>query len=180
MKIELTGFEDLFLLKPRVHSDHRGYFLESFNLEQFTRMTGLKMGFVQDNEAKSDRGVIRGLHYQLHPFAQSKLVRVIRGKVLDVALDIRPDSATYGRHYAVILSGDNKYQLFIPKGFAHGYAVLENDTIFGYKCDAFYNPEREAGIRFDDPALNIDWKIPAKEVVVSEKDRNLPVFANHL
>jgi dTDP-4-dehydrorhamnose 3,5-epimerase len=179
MEVSTTGFRDLWLIKPRVFEDERGYFFESFNLASFSRETGLKTGFVQDNEAKSNRGVIRGLHFQHPPFAQSKLVRVIRGKVLDVVLDIRPGSATFGEVFSVILSGDNKYQLFVPKGFAHGYAVLEDETVFAYKCDAFYNPGSESGIRYDDPQLGIDWLLRADEIVVSVKDRQLPFFGEY-
>lgn len=180
MKLEQTDFNNLYVLTPVVFEDHRGYFFESFNLDVFYRNTGLKTGFVQDNEAKSDKGVIRGLHYQLSPYAQSKLVRVIQGKVLDVVVDIRKDSPTYGKSFSIVLSAENKKQLFIPKGFAHGYAVLDNDTIFSYKCDAFYHAKSEGGIRFDDPTLNIDWEIDPNEAQVSDKDLGLPFFGDHL
>lgn len=176
MRIIKTKLEGCFIFEPKVFNDVRGYFFESFNQQTFSRLTGLNVNFIQDNEAFSNKGIIRGLHFQKADFAQAKLVRVIKGKVLDVAVDIRKNSRTYGQHISVILSETNKKQLFIPKGFAHGYAVLENETIFNYKCDNFYQPSQEGGIRFDDPVLNIDWVLSNNEIIVSEKDKNLPFF----
>jgi dTDP-4-dehydrorhamnose 3,5-epimerase len=176
LKVIQTGIEGLLLLEPIVHADNRGYFFESFNLEKFVRQTNMKINFVQDNEAKSDKGTLRGLHFQKPPFAQSKLVRVVKGKVRDVVVDLRKDSKTYAQVYFAELSGDNKRQLFIPKGFAHGYSVLEDDTVFVYKCDAFYNAEAEGGIKFDDPVLNIDWGLGNTKKLVSKKDLALPFF----
>lgn len=180
MKVESTGFDGLLVITPQVFTDDRGYFMESFNLEKLFRMTGIKSSFVQDNEAQSNAGVIRGLHYQLPPFAQSKLVRVIQGKVLDVVVDLRKKSNTYGKSFSIELSGENKKQLYIPKGFAHGYAVMEDRTVFAYKCDAFYQKNFEAGIYFNDASLQIPWPFEADEAVVSDKDRTLPRFGEHL
>lgn len=180
MRIETTGFDGLVVINPEVFADDRGYFMESFNLEEFFRQSGIKSSFVQDNEAQSNAGVIRGLHYQSPPFAQSKLVRVIQGKVLDVVVDLRKDKATYGKHFSIELSGDNKKQLYIPKGFAHGYAVLVDKSIFAYKCDAFYQKTYEAGINCFDPQLKIDWPIEEEKVLISEKDRKLPFFGEHV
>ena len=163
----------LVLYEPKVFEDSRGYFFEAYN-EQVFASAGLHIKFVQDNQSKSSFGVIRGLHYQLHPFAQSKLVRAIEGTILDVAVDMRRNSPTYGKHVAIELSAENKKQLLIPPGFAHGFSVLSETAIVLYKCDAFYNKESEGGIRFDDPELGIDWKVPADRALVSEKDEQLP------
>ena len=179
MIIEKTPLKDLLLITPRLFPDQRGYFFESYNKRNFALETGLEMDFVQDNEAKSTKGVLRGLHYQLPPFAQSKLVRVIEGEVLDVAVDIRPSSPSYGRYFSILLSAGNKKQLFIPKGFAHGYVVLSDSAIFSYKCDAFYNSDAEAGIVFNDEKLNIDWKLDGHDCLLSAKDRALPIFGKH-
>lgn len=177
MIIVPTDLSGCLLIKPKVFRDPRGYFYESFNRASFEAETGLTVDFVQDNEAFSNYGVIRGLHFQRGEYAQAKLVRVITGKVLDVVVDVRVDSPTYGQHIAVELSGENKFQLFIPRGMAHGYAVLENDTRFSYKCDNYYNKESEGGVYYADADLNIDWKIPEEERVLSEKDLGLPRMA---
>lgn len=178
MQFERLSIPDVVLCKPQVFTDDRGYFFETFQQQKFEDFTGEKLQFIQDNEAKSSRGVLRGLHYQLPPFAQAKLVRVVQGSVLDVVVDLRKSSPTFGQHLTVELSADNKYQLYIPKGFAHGYVVLSDNTIFVYKVDAFYNPKSEAGIMYNDPNLNIDWKLNAKELLVSEKDKQQPSFKN--
>ena len=173
MELIKTHLQDCFILKPRIFEDHRGYFFESYNAATFQRLSDLKVQFVQDNQAKSDYGILRGLHFQKGEHAQAKLVRVLSGRVLDVAVDIRPESPTFLQHVAVELSGENQLQLFVPRGFAHGYAVLENNTVFAYKCDNYYCKAAEGGIRFDDATLNIDWKIPATDVVLSDKDAML-------
>lgn len=172
-----TSLPGCLIIKPKVYSDARGYFYESFNQQQWQAETGLTTTFVQDNEAFSNYGVIRGLHFQTGEHAQAKLVRVITGKVLDVVVDIRLDSATYGQHIAVELSSENKMQLFIPRGMAHGYAVLEDNTRFSYKCDNYYNKASESGVFYNDPALGIDWKIAEEERLLSEKDMGLPMMA---
>lgn len=174
MEIIQTGVNDCFILKPRVFSDHRGYFFESYNHKQFVEQTGLDINFVQDNQAKSEYGTLRGLHFQRGEYAQAKLVRVFHGRVLDVAVDMREDSATYLQHVAVELSADNNLQLFVPRGFAHGYSVLEEGTVFCYKCDNYYHKEAEGGIYFGDEKLNIDWKLPQSSIILSEKDKALP------
>ncbi|OPZ30624.1 MAG: dTDP-4-dehydrorhamnose 3,5-epimerase [Bacteroidetes bacterium ADurb.BinA174] len=173
MNIITTEIEGLVIIEPEVFSDERGYFFESFSQREFEEKV-CKTVFVQDNESKSIYGVLRGLHFQKPPFAQAKLVRVVSGKVLDVAVDIRKGSPTFGKHVSVELSGANKRQLFIPRGFAHGFAVLSNEAVFQYKCDNYYAPDYEDGILWNDPVLEIDWKIPMKDVILSEKDkRNL-------
>lgn len=172
-----TPIQGLVIYEPMVFEDSRGFFFESFNEKIFSRQ-GITGSFVQDNQSRSAFGVIRGLHYQLSPHAQSKLVRVLAGKILDVAVDIRKGSPTYGRHFAVELSAENKKQLYIPHGFAHGFSVLSETADVLYKCDAFYNKESEGGIRYNDPILQIDWKIPAGEEVVSEKDIQNPLFVD--
>jgi dTDP-4-dehydrorhamnose 3,5-epimerase len=179
MIVEKTAFEGLLLIKPRVFGDTRGYFFESFNQQQFFEMSGLEISFIQDNESMSSFGVIRGLHYQLPPYGQSKLVRVISGEVLDVVVDIRPGSVSFGQCFSIVLNGANKMQLFIPRGFAHGYSVLSDQAIFAYKCDAYYNKENEAGILFNDPDLQIDWKIPRDKQIISEKDLMQRSFKSH-
>ena len=173
MEVTRTNLEGCFILEPKVFGDERGYFFESFNKEN---LTSFEINFVQDNEAFSNKGILRGLHFQKGEYAQAKLVRVVKGKVLDVAVDLRKDSDTYGKHFSIILSEENKKQLFVPRGFAHGYAVLEYNTIFQYKCDNFYSPENEGGIRYDDEILNIDWKLNKQEVLLSLKDKNLLFF----
>ena len=170
MKVIKTSISDVVILEPRVFGDERGYFFESFSQREFNEQVA-EVTFVQDNESKSSYGVVRGLHYQLPPYTQAKLVRVVEGEVLDVVVDLRKNSATFGKHVAVVLSGENKRQFFIPKGFAHGFAVLSPQAVFQYKCDNYYAPQYESGIQFDDPALGIDWKIPEAEMILSAKDR---------
>jgi dTDP-4-dehydrorhamnose 3,5-epimerase len=172
-----TNIPDLLVFEPTVFEDSRGYFFESFNLKNF-EAEGIEINFVQDNQSSSQYGVIRGLHYQLHPFAQVKLIRALVGSILDVAVDIRKNSPTYGKSFSIELSAENKKQLFIPAGFAHGFSVLSDHAEVLYKCDSFYNRESEGGILFNDPSINIDWKIPAGKEIVSEKDKGLPLFAN--
>jgi dTDP-4-dehydrorhamnose 3,5-epimerase len=169
MKIIETPIPGLLIIEPKVFADERGYFFESFNETKFAN-AGLITNFVQDNESKSIRGVIRGLHYQLAPFAQSKLIRVVHGAVYDVAVDLREGSPTFGQWFGLEVSASKKNQLYIPKGFAHGFSVLSEYAIFSYKCDAFYNPGADRGIRYDDPDLAIDWKLPLNEAVISGKD----------
>lgn len=166
-----TEIEGVFIIEPRVFGDERGYFLESFSERDFAAATGLEVRFVQDNESRSKRGVLRGLHFQKEPYAQAKLVRVAQGRVLDVAVDIREGSPTFGKYVATELSGDNHRQMFIPKGFAHGYVVLEDDTVFQYKCDEYYHPESEGGIAWNDAQIDIEWGIPESEIILSDKDR---------
>jgi dTDP-4-dehydrorhamnose 3,5-epimerase len=168
-----TEIKDCFIIKPTVFSDNRGYFFESFNEQKFNQITGLEIHFVQDNQAKSDRGILRGLHFQKGAHAQAKLVRVLQGKVIDVAVDLRKDSPTYLQHIAVELSAENNLQLFVPRGFAHGYSVLEDNTVFGYKCDNYYNKEAEGGVFYADPKLNINWQLKEDEIILSEKDKQL-------
>lgn len=175
MNVIKTAIEGVIILEPKVFGDERGYFFESFSQREFEEKV-CKTTFVQDNESKSSFGVLRGLHFQKGEYAQAKLVRVVQGKVLDVALDIRKDSPTFGQHVAVELSDENKRQFFIPRGFAHGFVVLSKEAIFQYKCDNFYAPQHEGGIAWNDPALRIDWKIDHKDALLSEKDKlNLPL-----
>lgn len=177
MKIIETPIKGLLIIEPKVFADQRGYFLESYN-EQTFKEAGITVAFVQDNESKSSRGVIRGLHYQLAPYAQAKLVRVISGRVYDVAVDCRKGSPTFGQSYGLELSEENKLQFFIPRGFAHGFSVLSETAVFSYKCDNLYNPGMDRGIRYNDPALNIDWQMDITESIVSGKDALLPLFAD--
>ena len=165
----------LIIVEPKIFEDSRGYFFEAYNQAVF-QQNGINCNFVQDNQSKSSYGVIRGLHYQLNPYAQSKLVRVLDGIILDVAVDIRKGSPTYGKHFSIELSAENKKQLFIPAGFAHGFSVLSETAVVMYKCDALYNKQSEGGIRFDDADLNIDWKVEPSQAIVSEKDIQLPSF----
>ena len=174
MEFVKQSIADVVLIKPKVHGDHRGYFVESFRRDKFEEAIGYKVSFCQDNESRSTKGVLRGLHFQLPPFAQSKLVRVIEGEVLDVALDIRQGSPTFGKHVAVRLSGENKHQLFIPRGFAHGFVVLSDTATFAYKVDNYYSPECDRGLAFNDPALGIDWGLPLDQLKLSEKDLTQP------
>lgn len=174
MKVIDTKISDLFILEPKVFGDDRGYFFESYNKMTLDNLLGEGYNFVQDNESKSSYGVIRGLHYQLSPFSQTKLVRVLQGKVYDVAVDLRRDSSTFLEWVGVELSAENKRQLLIPKGFAHGFSVLSETAIFAYKCDEYYHPEAEAGIIYNDPSLDIDWKIRDEDVKISPKDMLLP------
>ena len=177
MTIHKTDIEGLLIIEPRVFRDERGYFCESYNQQVFEQYQ-LNTRFVQDNQSKSVRGVVRGLHYQLNPFAQTKLVRVLQGVIWDVAVDIRKGSPTFGKWCGVELSDENMSQLFIPKGFAHGFSVLSETAVVFYKCDHFYNPEYERGIRLDDQGLSIDWKIARDEMILSSRDSGLPAFAD--
>lgn len=177
MNVLKTDIEGVLIIEPTVHGDSRGYFMESFSQRDFAAQTGLEVRFVQDNESRSRRGVLRGLHFQREPHAQAKLVRVVSGRVLDVAVDIRPESPTFGKYVAVELSGTNHRQLFIPKGFAHGYVVLEEDTVFQYKCDDYYHPECEDGIAWNDPQIAIQWPLAESEIILSEKDSNRPTLS---
>lgn len=170
MKITNTPLAGCFVLEPQVFGDARGSFMESYNEQKFPA----KVHFVQDNQSISQKGVLRGLHFQKGKYAQAKLVRVIRGEVLDVAVDIRPDSETFGQHFSIILNAENNKQLFVPRGFAHGFAVLEDDTIFAYKCDNFYHKEAESGIIYNDPDIDIDWMLHEDEIMLSDKDKLLP------
>ncbi len=176
MKVIETKIPGLLIIEPRVFRDERGYFFESYSQRDFEAQVG-DVHFVQDNESMSTRGVIRGLHFQRPPFTQTKLVRVVSGTVLDIAVDIRKGSPTYGQHVAVELSGENQRQFFIPKGFAHGFAVLSDTAVFQYKCDEFYHPEADGGIQLDDPSLGIDWRIPTAEAIRSQKDLTLPLLS---
>ena len=169
MNVEKTPIEDLLVITPKLFEDDRGYFFESYSEASFAKY-GIDLKFIQDNQSSSKYGVIRGLHLQAAPYAQSKLVRVLQGEILDVAVDIRKDSKTYGQHYSIVLSAENRKQLLVPKGFAHGFSVLSENAVVFYKVDAIYNKESERGIRFDDPSLSIDWKIAPSKVIVSEKD----------
>lgn len=171
-----TQLSGSFLIEPKILRDERGYFMESFNEKAFAEGTGSDVRFVQDNQSVSAKGVLRGLHYQTGAFAQAKLVRVLSGEVLDVAVDIRPGSETYGQHVAVLLSGENQRQFFIPEGFAHGFIVLSETAVFFYKCSSFYHKEAEGGIKYNDASLNIDWQFPESEMIISEKDTHLPAL----
>jgi len=175
MKIEKTPIQDLVIINPTVFNDERGYFFEAYNKAKFNA-NGILYDFIQDNQSFSKRGVIRGLHLQINPFAQAKLVRVLEGEILDVAVDLRKGSATYGQHFSVVLSTENKKQLMVPHGFAHGFSVLSETASVMYKVDQAYHKESERGIRYDDPTLNIDWQVDPNEVIVSEKDLVLPIF----
>lgn len=174
MEVIKTKIEGVLIIEPRVFGDDRGYFFESFNAREFAEKTNLQVNFVQDNESMSHYGVVRGLHFQQPPYAQSKLVRVVKGRVLDIAVDIREGSPTYGKHVSVELTEDNHRQFFMGKGFAHGFSVLSDVAIFQYKCDAFYAPQSEGAIAWNDPDLAIDWCIPAGKVILSEKDKKHP------
>lgn len=176
MEIIKTGFEGLYIIKPTVFSDQRGYFFESYNQENYLK-AGIDFIPVQDNESKSSRGVIRGLHYQLRPLDQAKLIRVVLGSIYDVALDLRKNASTYGKWFGIELDSENKQQLFIPKGFAHGFSVLSETAVIQYKVDNIYNKAAERGISLNDPGLAIDWKLGNLDTVISEKDRNNPPFA---
>ena len=171
MKIIDTEIEEVKILEPDVFGDYRGYFFESFSQREFEEKV-CKTQFVQDNESKSRYGVLRGLHFQKAPYAQSKLVRVVQGSVLDVAVDIRKGSPTFGKYVAAVLSDENKRQMFVPRGFAHGFVVMSPEVVFQYKCDQYYVPESEGGIAWDDPALAIDWQLPVEDIILSEKDKN--------
>jgi|SRR5690606_20078252 len=176
MNVKETKLKGCFIIEPKVFEDERGYFYESYNEKTFSDAIGHEVKFVQDNESFSTKGVLRGLHYQTDNYAQAKLVRVIKGSVLDVAVDIRKASETYGQYVSIELSEENKKQLFIPRGFAHGFVVLSDTAIFSYKCDNFYNRESESGIIFNDKDLNIDWRLTEEALILSEKDLQLPGF----
>jgi dTDP-4-dehydrorhamnose 3,5-epimerase len=176
MEVTETQLEGCFVIEPKIFEDNRGSFFESFNKTVFEKSIGLKIDFVQDNQSISQRGILRGLHLQRGAFSQTKLVRVIQGKVLDVVVDVRKNSKTFGQSFSCILSGENNKQLFVPKGFLHGFVTLEDHTIFSYKCDNYYHPDAEDGVIFNDKDLKIDWKIPLVDIILSEKDANLPNF----
>ncbi|WP_417444245.1 dTDP-4-dehydrorhamnose 3,5-epimerase [Joostella sp.] len=178
MKITETKLKGCFIIEPKVFNDERGYFFESFNKDQFNKAIGQKVNFVQDNQSFSKKGVVRALHYQVGKHAQAKLVRVLQGKVLDVAVDLRKDSKTFGQHIAMELSAENKKQLFIPRGFAHGFITLSETSEFFYKCDNYYNKEAEGGIIYNDPRINIDWALDEAELLLSPKDMELPELKN--
>lgn len=175
MNIIKTKIEDLLIIEPSIFGDDRGYFYESYQIDRYKK-AGINAEFIQDNEAFSSYGVVRGLHYQLGPYSQAKLVRVIKGAVIDVAVDIRKNSPTFGEWVAVELNEDNKLQFFVPRGFAHGYSVISENAIFAYKCDNVYNPTSERGINLNDTTLNIDWRIPFEKQTISSKDKILPDF----
>jgi dTDP-4-dehydrorhamnose 3,5-epimerase len=179
MEVTKTPLQDCVLLKPAVFEDPRGFFFESFNHNKFRELTGKEVNFVQDNQSFSSYGVVRGLHLQQGEHAQAKLVRVLKGKVLDVAVDLRPDSRTFGQHFSAILSEENKLQLFVPRGFAHGFSVLSEHAEFFYKCDNYYNKASESAISFNDPTLNIDWQLPLADILISEKDRENGSFESY-
>ena len=178
MRVKETKLNGCFIIEPTIFEDERGYFFESFNKQKFNELTGVEIEFVQDNESYSTKGVLRGLHFQRGDDAQAKLVRVSQGAVLDLAVDIRKDSPTFGQHVALELSSENKKQLFVPRGFAHGFIVLSDTVTFLYKCDNLYNKESEGGIIYNDPTLNIDWKLPAEDFIISQKDIILPTLAD--
>lgn len=180
MKIEQTSLQDCFIINDTVFADSRGYFFESFNAETFEKLTGIKAEFVQDNQSASTYGVLRGLHFQKGQHAQAKLVRVLEGSVLDVAVDLRKYSSTFGKSFSVELTADNHKQLYIPRGFAHGFAVLSDKAVFFYKCDNFYNKVSEGGIHYNDPDLKIDWQLPADKLILSDKDKSNPYFKDLL
>lgn len=177
MKIEHTSLKDCFIVHDTVYGDSRGYFFESFNKQDFHKETGLDINFVQDNQSRSCRGVLRGLHYQAEKYAQAKLVRILEGKVLDIAVDLRKSSPTFGQHIALELSADSFQQLFIPRGFAHGFVVLSEYATFFYKCDNYYHKEAEGGIIYNDSTLSIDWMLPEEALILSDKDKLLPTFS---
>ncbi|QOD59681.1 dTDP-4-dehydrorhamnose 3,5-epimerase [Polaribacter haliotis] len=176
MKVTETFLKGCFVIEPKVFGDKRGNFFEVFSQKIFEEKTGLKIEFVQDNQSISQRGVLRGLHLQKGKFAQAKLVRVIKGSVLDVAVDVRKNSPTYGKHFSIELSEENNKQLFVPRGFLHGFSTLEDNTIFSYKCDNYYHKEAEDGVIFNDKDLNINWKLEKDDILLSEKDKILPTF----
>jgi len=176
MRIEQTPLKDCFIIHEKVHGDARGYFIETYNSRDFKAVTGLDIEFVQDNQSRSSKGVLRGLHMQKGDAAQAKLVRVLEGAVLDVAVDLRKGSPSFGQHYAIELTAENHKQFFVPAGFAHGFLVLSETATFFYKVDKLYQPGNESGIRYDDRVLNIDWKLPVSEIILSEKDKTLGSF----
>ena len=176
MRVEQTKLKDCFIIHDTVFKDERGYFFESFNSKGFYRETGMDINFVQDNQSKSVKGVLRGIHFQKSEHAQTKLVRVLSGKVLDIAVDLRPESSTFGQWQSVELTDDNHLQFLVPRGFGHGFVVLSNEAVFFYKCDNYYSKEAESGIIYNDIDLNIDWKINPDEIILSDKDKLLPSF----
>ena len=178
MEILKTTLEGCLIIKPAVFKDERGLFCETFRQDRFSELTGITTSFVQDNQSQSSFGVLRGLHYQVGDYAQAKLVRVIEGRVLDVAVDLRRDSATFGQHFSIQLDGASMTQLYVPKGFAHGFVTLSERSVFAYKCNNYYHKESEQGIRFDDATLNIDWHLAHDKLLVSDKDQSLPAFKN--
>ena len=178
MKFIPQSIADVILIEPTIHGDDRGYFIETYRQDLLEEFIGYKVNFVQDNESKSIKGVLRGLHYQLPPYTQAKLVRVIKGSVLDVAVDIRKSSSTFGHYVAVELTGDNKHQLFVPHGFAHGFVVLSDSATFAYKVDNYFAPDHDRGIAFDDDMIKIDWQLFAEEVQLSDKDKAHPSLSN--
>jgi len=180
MNFKRCEIEGLIVIEPRVFGDERGYFFESFNKTTFEKELGEKIDFIQDNESYSKKGTLRGLHYQKKPFAQAKLVRVINGEVLDVAVDLREESPTYGQHYSIILSGENKKQFFVPRGFAHAFLVLSETAVFAYKVDNSYAPDHDAGISYNDPEINIHWPIENSKLIISEKDKNLLSYSEYI
>ncbi|MGM0635827.1 MAG: dTDP-4-dehydrorhamnose 3,5-epimerase [Bacteroidota bacterium] len=180
MKLEKTNLPDCVVVKPSIYKDERGSFFESFHQQEFARLYGKEIHFVQDNQSISQYGTIRGLHWQTGDFEQAKLVRVAYGEVLDVAVDLRPNSPTFGKHHSMILNDQNNYQLFVPRGFAHGFATLSEKAIFVYKCDNYYHKNSESGIYFKDKDLNIDWKIPESDCIISEKDQQQASFKSFL
>lgn len=173
-----TEIKDLWVIEPNIFKDERGYFYESFNSVQFKNETGLNIDFVQDNQSKSNKGVLRGLHYQVGEHAQAKLVRVLQGSVQDIAVDLRKNSPTFGKYFSIVLSAENHKQLFVPRGFAHGFLVLEDNTIFSYKCDNFYNKESEGGLMYNDKTIDIKWELSENQYILSEKDMILPDLEN--
>ncbi len=177
MKLEKTNLEDCFILTPKGFEDERGTFSETFNAKNFLDQTGIAVTFVQDNESVSKYGVVRGLHFQTGVHGQTKLVRVVKGSVLDVVVDLRKGSPSFGKSFSIVLSGENKKQLFVPRGFAHGFSVLEDNTVFAYKCDGYYNKQSERGIVYNDATLAIDWHLSSTAMIISKKDLELPIFA---
>lgn len=177
MNITETPLKGAYIIEPRIFEDERGYFYESYNQKTFAELTGHDVSFVQDNESRSSYGVLRGMHYQLNPHAQAKLVRVLEGSVLDVIIDIRQGSPTYGQYFGIELSAENKKQLFVPRGFAHGFVTLSERATFFYKCDNYYAPQAEGGVLYNDPAVSIDWKIPQEDMILSPKDKLLKPLA---
>lgn len=176
MNIIKTAFEGVLIIEPKIFGDERGYFYESFNAKRFQEQTGIDVNFIQDNESKSKYGVVRGLHFQLGEYAQAKLVHVAKGRILDIAVDIREKSPTFGQYIAIELSDINHRQLFIPRGFAHGFSVLSEDAVFQYKCDNYYNPQFERGVLWNDPDIGIDWQLPTSDIILSEKDKKHPLL----
>ncbi|MDT0554131.1 dTDP-4-dehydrorhamnose 3,5-epimerase [Urechidicola vernalis] len=177
MKVTKTSLSECFIIEPTIIGDERGYFYESFHQKKFEDLTGLKVNFVQDNQSLSRKGTLRGLHFQRDDYAQAKLVQVLRGTVLDVVVDLREGSKTFGKHFSIELSSENKKQLFIPRGFAHGFVVLSAEAEFFYKCDNYYHKDAESGIMYNDPDLGIDWELPQRELIISDKDLHLPSFS---